>query len=110
MHAVVKVVRWRGLKETLLREIPERGGLSLWRRTATHPPATAGGTDRVQHEFPTFEAKSRRTLLCATSVFSVSLWCVLLGIDQPQTHREHREHGFASKFGMALGSGQYRER
>src|SRR6185437_883083 len=28
--------------------------------------------------------------LCATSVFSVSLWCVLLGIDPPQRHREHR--------------------
>jgi hypothetical protein len=29
--------------------------------------------------------------LCATSVFSVSLWCVLLGIHQPQRHREHRD-------------------
>src|SRR5678816_608797 len=24
---------------------------------AAHPPATAGGTDRVQQEFPTFEVK-----------------------------------------------------
>src|SRR6185369_3446633 len=28
--------------------------------------------------------------LCATSEFSVSLWCVLLGIHQPQRHRELR--------------------
>jgi hypothetical protein len=28
--------------------------------------------------------------LCATSVFSVSLWCVFVGIYQPQRHREHR--------------------
>ena len=30
--------------------------------------------------------------LCATSVFSVSLWCVLLGIHQPRRHREHRDY------------------
>jgi hypothetical protein len=28
--------------------------------------------------------------LCATSVFSVSLWCVLPGIHRPQRRREHK--------------------
>jgi len=37
------------------------------------------------------QKKSRKpSSLCAISVFSVSLWCVLLAIHQPQRHRGHR--------------------
>jgi hypothetical protein len=34
---------------------------------------------------------SRRLLLCATSVFSVSLWLFFLSNSKPQRHREHRD-------------------
>ena len=30
------------------------------------------------------------TILCATSVFSVSLWCSFVQVPEPQRHREHR--------------------
>src|SRR5215211_2291900 len=51
-----------------------------------------------------FIIASQRILLCATSVFSVSLWWFSLSSSQPQRHREHRGCTEKSKLRLSFQS------
>src|ERR1043165_4865411 len=92
--------------------------LRAW--TQSEPPRGSGG---VRRRHSRIRGCVRLRFLWATSVFSVSRWCVLLRINQPQTHSEHRGCTEKSAGGTfrakpesvllpqksdsALGSGQY---